>query len=58
MTNYGTFPVVFVYHNLEQITWKNSFMYNGAHLWNSIPNEIGESKFLSCFQNEIATHIP
>jgi hypothetical protein len=20
MTNYGTFPVVFVYHNLEQIT--------------------------------------
>jgi hypothetical protein len=36
---------------------KNSFMYNGAHLWNYIPNEIRESKSLSCFQNKIATHI-
>ena len=35
---------------------KNSFMYDGAKLWNSIPNEIRESKSLSCFQNKIATH--
>ena len=36
---------------------KISFMYDGAHLWNSIPNEIRECKSLSCFQNKIATHI-
>jgi hypothetical protein len=36
---------------------KNSFMYDGAKLWNSIPNEIRESKSLSCFQNNIAAHI-
>ena len=31
-------------------------MYNGAKLWNSIPNEIWESKSLSCFQKKIAGH--
>ena len=36
---------------------KNSFMCNGAHLWNSIAKEIRESKSLSCFQNKIAAHI-
>ena len=36
---------------------KNSFMYDGAHIWNSIPSEIRECKSLSCFQNKIATHI-
>ena len=36
---------------------KKSFMYNGAKLWNSIPNEIRESKSLSCFQKKIAGHI-
>jgi hypothetical protein len=36
---------------------KNSFMYDGAKLWNSIPNEIRESKSLSCFQKNIAAHI-
>jgi hypothetical protein len=45
---------------------KNSFMYDGAKLWNSIPNEITisyeideirESKSLSCFQKNIAAHI-
>ena len=36
---------------------KNSFMYDGAHLWNSIPNDIRECKTFSCFQNRIATHI-
>ena len=35
---------------------KNSFMYDGGKLWNSIPKEIRESKSLSCFQNKIATH--
>ena len=35
---------------------KNSFMYDGAKLWNSTPKEIRESKSLSCFQNKIATH--
>ena len=36
---------------------KKSFMYNGAKLWNSVPNEIRESKSLSCFQKKIAGHI-
>ena len=36
---------------------KNSFMYNGAKLWNSIPKEIRESKSLSSFRNKIAAHI-
>ena len=38
---------------------KNSFMYDGANLWvwNSIPNEIRESKSLSSFRNKIAAHI-
>ena len=35
---------------------KNSFMYDGAHLWNSIPKEIRESKILSSFRNKIAAH--
>ena len=29
---------------------KNSFMYDGAHLWNSIPKEIRESKSLFSFE--------
>ena len=29
---------------------KNSFMYDGAKLWNSISNEIRECQSLSCFQ--------
>jgi hypothetical protein len=36
---------------------KNSFMYDGAYLWNSIPKEIRESKSLSSFRNKIAAHI-
>ena len=36
---------------------KNSFMYDGAHLWNSIPKEIRESKSLSSFRNKIIAHI-
>ena len=36
---------------------KNSFMYDGAQLWNSIPKEIGESKSLSSFRNKITAHI-
>ena len=35
---------------------KNSFMYDGAQLWNSIPKEIRESKSLSSFRNKIAVH--
>ena len=35
---------------------KKSFMYDGAHLWNSIPKEIRESKSLSSFRNKIAAH--
>jgi hypothetical protein len=35
---------------------KNSFMYDGAHLWNSIPKEFRESKTLSSFRNKIAAH--
>ena len=36
---------------------KNSFMYDGAHLWNSIPNEVKECKTLSLFRIKIPTHI-
>jgi hypothetical protein len=36
---------------------KNSFMYDAAYLWNSIPKEIRESKTLSSFRNKIAAHI-
>ena len=36
---------------------KNSFMYDGAKLWNSIPKDIRESKSISFFRNKIATHI-
>ena len=36
---------------------KNSFMYDGAQLWNSIPKDIRESKSLSSFQQKIAAHI-
>jgi hypothetical protein len=36
---------------------KNSFMYDGAKLWNSIPNEIRKSQSLSSFQKKIAAHI-
>ena len=39
------------------INMKNSFMYDGAYLWNSIPKEIRESKILSSFRNKIAAHI-
>ena len=35
---------------------KKSFMYDGAHLWNSIPKEIRESKSFSSFRKKIATH--
>jgi hypothetical protein len=36
---------------------KNSFMYDRANIWNSIPKEIRESKSLSSFRNKIAAHI-
>ena len=36
---------------------KNSFMYKGAQLCNSIPKEIRGSKSLSSFRNKIAAHI-
>jgi hypothetical protein len=36
---------------------KNSFMYDGAYLWNSIPREIRESETLSSFRNKIAAHV-
>ena len=35
---------------------KNSFMYDGAKLWNSIPEDIRKSKSLSSFRNKIAAH--
>ena len=35
---------------------KNSFMYDGAKLWNSIPEDIRKSKSLSSFRNKIAPH--
>ena len=35
---------------------KNSFMCDGAKLWNSIPEDIRKSKSLSSFRNKIAAH--
>ena len=35
---------------------KNSFMYDGAKLWNSIPEDIRKSKSLSSFRNKITAH--
>ena len=36
---------------------KKSFVYDGAHLWNSILKEIRESKSFSSFRKKIAAHI-
>ena len=36
---------------------KKSFVYDGAHLWNSIPKEIRESKSFFSFRKKIVTHI-
>ena len=35
---------------------KKSFMYDGAFIWNSLPEIIRESKTLSIFERKIATH--
>ena len=35
---------------------KKSFMYDGAFIWNSLPENIRESKTLSIFERKIATH--
>ena len=36
---------------------KKSFMYDGAHLWNSIPNEVmTECKTVSLFRNNCYSH--
>ena len=37
-----TYQKVSVYQNLELIIWKKSYMYDGAKLWNSIPNTSGK----------------
>ena len=42
---------------LRTVGIKESFKYDSAKLWNSIPNEIRESKSLTCFQKKIAAHI-
>ena len=36
---------------------KNSFMYDGAKIWNSIPKDIRESKSPSSLRHKIAAHI-
>jgi hypothetical protein len=35
---------------------KKSFMYDGAFIWNPLPEIIRESKTLSIFERKIATH--
>ena len=35
----------------------SNFVYDGANLWNSVPNDIRECKSISFFRNKIATHI-
>ena len=36
---------------------KKSFMFDGAHIWNSLPTEIRESNSIMSFETKIATHI-
>ena len=36
---------------------KKSFMFDGAHIWNSLPTEIRESKSIMSFETKIATHM-
>ena len=62
------FLVYYILHNLRGISsnlclpkprtnnMKNSFMYDGAKLWNSIPKDIRKSKSLLSFRNKIAAH--
>ena len=69
LTTLFTYKGEMTNHNLRDISsslclpkprtnnMKNSFMYDGAYLWNSIPKEIKESRSLSSFRNKIATHI-
>ena len=43
--------------NARADNMKNSFMYEGAKLWNSILKDIRESKSLSSFRQKISAHI-
>ena len=36
---------------------KKSFMFDGAHIWNSFPTEIRESNSIMSFETKIAPHI-
>jgi hypothetical protein len=36
---------------------RKSFVYDGAHVWNSIPKDIRGNKSFSSFRKKIATHI-
>ena len=36
---------------------KKSFMFDGAHIWNSLPTEIRESNSIISFETKIATRI-
>ena len=37
---------------------KKSFIYNGAKIWNSFPNEIGSYKSFASFDELISTYRP
>ena len=68
-TNLFTFKDVITNYSLRNISsglclpqprtnsMKNSFMFDSAKLWSSIPNEIRESKSLARFQKKMAAHI-
>ena len=68
-TNLFTFKDVITNYSLRNISsclclpqpqtnsMKNSFMFDSAKLWNSIPNEIRESKSLTRFQKKMAARI-
>ena len=36
---------------------KKSLIFDGAHVWNSLPNKLRESNSLKAFENNIATNI-
>jgi hypothetical protein len=45
--------VLFAYHS----RLKKSFMFDGAHIWNSLPTKIRESNSIMSFETKIATDI-
>jgi hypothetical protein len=57
---HGNLKRFFIFYTKGKASYTNktkkSFMFDGASVWNSLPQEIRESKSLSSLKNKIATH--